>query len=193
MKQAWHQLAVATLAATALQPAAAAADLRDLPITRTGSALYLNGTRWRAVGPNVYWLGLDENVIPPAGEPFYAPFNASYPTRGRITEVMAVCRALGATMIRAHTLGVSTGNPLSLWPAARSRNDKAFEIIDFAVAAARERGIRLMVPLTDNYVSRSGRNDRGRFGSLAVADVSLSYRTTTTEARYDFSNLICCT
>lgn len=130
----------------------ATTDPRNLPITRHGSTLLLANKPWRAVGPNIYWLGLDENVIPPAGEPFYAPFNASYPTKGRVTEIMATVKALGGTMIRAHTLGVSTGNPLSLWPADGVVNEGAWEAVDWAVWQAREAGLRLMVPLADNYV-----------------------------------------
>lgn len=79
----------------------AAADVRDLPVTRSGSVLLLDGKPWKAVGPNVYWLGLDENVVPPAGEPFYARTKASYPHRGRTTEIMAVVKAMGGTMIRS--------------------------------------------------------------------------------------------
>lgn len=56
-------------------------------------------------------------------------------------------------MVRAHTLGVSTGNPLSIWPARGEVNEEAFESVDWAVAQARAYGIRLLVPLTDNYVS----------------------------------------
>jgi mannan endo-1,4-beta-mannosidase len=123
-----------------------------MPIIREGTGLYLNGTKWKAAGANVYWLGLDENVIPPAGQPFYAPFNASYPTKGRITEVMQIMQAMGATMIRAHTLGVSVGNPLSVMPEDGKINDAAFDTIDWSVYQAREHGIRLMVPLVDNYV-----------------------------------------
>lgn len=131
---------------------APSSDPRDLPIVRRGSTLLLDGDPWRAVGPNVYWLGLDENVIPPSGEPFYAPFNASYPDPGRVTEIMATVRALGGTMIRAHTLGVSTGNPLSIWPERGVVNPEAFKAVDWAVAQARAYGLRLLVPLTDNYV-----------------------------------------
>lgn len=127
-------------------------DVRDKPVVRDGATLLLAGESWKAVGPNVYWLGLDENVIPPAGQPFYAPFNASYPTKERITEVMATVKALGGTMVRAHTLGVSTGNPLSLMPEPGQINEKAFETIDWAVYQAREYGLRLLVPLTDNFV-----------------------------------------
>ncbi|KAI1260999.1 glycoside hydrolase superfamily [Xylariaceae sp. FL1019] len=121
------------------------------PVTRVGSILLVDGQEWKAVGPNIYWLGLDENVIPPAGQPFYAPTDASYPTIDRITEEMAVVKALGGTMIRAHTLGISVGNPLSVWPEANVVNEKAFDIIDWAVYQAGQYGVRLLVPLVDNY------------------------------------------
>lgn len=123
------------------------------PVTRNGTSLLINGKVWKMVGPNVYWLGLDENVTPPAGEPFYAPTKSSYPTKERITEAMATVRALGGTMIRGHTLGVSTGNPLSVWPEPRVVNEKAFDTIDWAVYQAGLYGIRLLIPLVDNYVS----------------------------------------
>ncbi|KAJ0121610.1 endo-1-4-beta-mannosidase C [Diaporthe amygdali] len=148
----------------------ARADTSNLPITRDGSALLLNGEPWKAVGPNVYWLGLDENVIPPAGEPFYSPSNASYPTKGRTTEVMAIVKALGGTMIRAHTLGVSTGNPLSVWPEEGVVNEQAFESIDWAVFQARAFGLRLLVPLTDNYDYYHG----GKYNFLRWAGFNLT-------------------
>lgn len=146
------------------------ADTSNLPITREGSTLLLNGEPWKAVGPNVYWLGLDENVIPPAGEPFYPPTNASYPTKGRATEVMAIVRALGGTAIRAHTLGVSTGNPLSVWPESGVVNEQAFESIDWAVYQARAYGLRLLVPLTDNYDYYHG----GKYNFLRWAGFNLT-------------------
>ena len=151
-------LCIATAAAATAYSATASAhpkqqvyaDIRDAPVTRQGSNLLLAGNPWKAVGGNVYWLGLDENVTPPAGEPFYAPSRASYPTKGRITEAMAMVRAMGGTSIRSHTLGVSTGNPLSLMPALGRINPQAFETIDWAVYQARQYGLRLLVPLTDN-------------------------------------------
>ena len=117
----------------------------------------LDGQPWTASGANVYWLGLDENVIPPAGEPFYAPFNASYPTLGRITEVMNTLQTMGAHTIRSQTLGVSVGNPLSLMPSLGVYNEQAFNTIDWAVYRARQHGLRIMAPLTDNYVSNPTR------------------------------------
>ena len=132
--------------------AAAVADTLS-PVTRNDTRLLVDGKEWKAVGPNIYWLGLDENVVPPAGEPFDPPTRASYPTKGRITDAMATVKALGGTIIRSHTLGVSVGNPLSVMPEPGVINEDAFEAIDWAVYQAGKYGIRLMVPLTDNWVS----------------------------------------
>lgn len=61
-------------------------------------------------------------MIPPKGQPFYAPYNASYPTKGRITEIMNTVKTMGGRVIRSQTLGISVGNPLSLWPTLTTRN-----------------------------------------------------------------------
>ncbi|KAK0734872.1 glycoside hydrolase superfamily [Lasiosphaeria miniovina] len=150
--------------------AAPRADIRDVPVTREGSTLLLDGKPWKAVGANVYWLGLDENVTPASGEPYYAPLKASYPTKGRTTEIMAVVKAMGGTAIRAHTLGVSTGNPLSLVPAPGQVNKQAFEPIDWAVWQAREYGLRLLIPLTDNFDYYHG----GKYNFLRWAGFNLT-------------------
>lgn len=126
---------------------------RNSYVYREGTSLRLLGDPWTASGANVYWLGLDENIIPPAGQPFYAPLNASYPTKGRITEVMNTLVTMGAKLIRGHTLGVSVGNPLSLSPALGVYNDAAFESMDWAIFQAWQHGLRIFAPLTDNYVS----------------------------------------
>jgi mannan endo-1,4-beta-mannosidase len=125
---------------------------RNSYVYRDHTRLKLNGQIWTASGANVYWLGLDENVIPPAGAPFYAPFNASYPTKGRITEIMNTLVTMGARTIRSQTLGVSTGNPLSLMPTLGVYNEQAFDTIDWSVYQARRHGLRIVAPLTDNYV-----------------------------------------
>jgi len=58
---------------------------------------------------------------------------------------------MGTTVIRGHTLGVSTGNPRSFEPALNTFNHSALEIADFAVAYGSKLGLRFIVPLTDNY------------------------------------------
>ena len=125
---------------------------RNSYVYRHGAELRLDGQRWTASGANVYWLGLDENVRPLPGAPFYAPFNASYPTFGRITEVMNTLQTMGAHVIRSQTLGVSVGNPLSVMPALGEYNEQAFATIDWSVFQARQHGLRIVAPLVDNYV-----------------------------------------
>jgi mannan endo-1,4-beta-mannosidase len=118
----------------------------DTHITRHGSALYLGPNRWTASGANVYWLGLDENVQPPAGEPYDPKTKASYPTKARITEAFDTLVALGARTARSQTMGVSVGNPLSVMPNLGVVNEKAFESMDWAVKEARRTGVRIFAP-----------------------------------------------
>jgi len=121
----------------------------------------------------VYWLGLDENVIPPAGQPFYAPFNASYPTNGRITEVMNTLVTMGAKTIRSQTLGVSVGNPLSLEPALNEWNHNAFATMDWSIYQARTHGIRIFAPLVDNYdYYHGGKYDFLRFRGINISSTA---------------------
>ncbi|KAI0428872.1 glycoside hydrolase superfamily [Xylaria sp. FL1042] len=157
--------AVSTLAIPSLPRAG-----RLSPVIRNGSTLLVDGKQWKAVGPNVYWLGLDENVVPAAGEPYDPSTHSSYPTKERITEVMAVVNALGGTMIRTHTLGVSTGNPLSIWPKKGVVNEEAFNAIDWAVYQAGLYGVRLLVPLVDNYDYYHG----GKYNFLRWAGFDLT-------------------
>nr|OQO27610.1 hypothetical protein B0A51_03599 [Rachicladosporium sp. CCFEE 5018] len=147
--------------------------LRNSYVVRKGSELQLGGKRWTSSGANVYWLGLDENVIPPAGQPFYAPTNASYPTHGRITEIMNTLVTMGAHTIRSQTLGVSTGNPLSLEPDLNVFNEAAFDTIDWTVFQARQHGIRIFAPLVDNYDYYHG----GKFNFLRWRGINISSTT----------------
>jgi mannan endo-1,4-beta-mannosidase len=149
-------------------------DITDEPVVRNGSQLSLGGEPWYASGANVYWLGLDQNVIPPPGQPFYASYNASYPTKGRITEIMNTLNVMGANVIRSHTLGISVGNPLSLEPELGRFNDEAFDTIDWSIYQARERGLRIIVPLIDNYDYYHG----GKFVFLRWNGINLTYPTT---------------
>lgn len=137
-------------ASTALAPAGSLAGSTAAPspsthgrasfVTREGSQLTLDGRRFRFAGPNIYWLGLDENVG-----------GVDYPTYFRIRDALQTARGMGATVVRAHTLGVSTGDPRSLEPTLDEFNDQAFATIDYAIAQAGRLGLRLIVPLTDNW------------------------------------------
>lgn len=114
---------------------------RNYFVERENTKLKLVGKDFRIVGANAYWLGLDENVIP----------DPSYPSKRRVMEVMGIVSAMRGTTIRSHTLGISVGNPLSIEPSLDVFNDAAYESIDFAILAARIYGIKLLIPLVDNY------------------------------------------
>ncbi len=105
-------LTVASLAGAGPAQEQVHADIRDASVTREGSKLLLAGKPWKAVGGNVYWLGLDENVTPPSGEPFYAPLKARLSHQGAYHRSQwPLSRLWCAVRAPAHTLGVARGTP----------------------------------------------------------------------------------
>ncbi|EJD39084.1 glycoside hydrolase, partial [Auricularia subglabra TFB-10046 SS5] len=145
---------------------------RDAFVTRKSTELFLLNEPFRVVGPNIYWLGLDENV------------GIAYPSKSRVLDAMAAVSAMRGTVIRAHTLGASIGHPLSIMPALDVWNEDAYEAIDFAVLAARVYGIKLLIPLTDNvskyqFVQWHGHNFSGVGASITPEDVGAYFYNTT--------------
>lgn len=108
-------------------------------VHRDGTRLILDGKTFRYGGANLYWLGLDENVG-----------GVAYPTHFRISDGLETAKDMGATVVRAQTLGISTGNPLSVEPSLGDFNPAAFDTIDYSVYRAGQLGLRLNIPLT-NY------------------------------------------
>ncbi|MFB9239323.1 carbohydrate binding domain-containing protein [Plantactinospora siamensis] len=135
-------------------------------VVRDGTRLTVAGRPFRFAGPNEYWLGLDENVggVDPTDPP-----TVDYPTYFRIRDGLTTAKAMGSTVVRAHTVGVSTGNPRSLEPALGQFNERAFDSIDYSVAEAGRLGLRLIVPLTDNWqYYHGGRYDFLRWLGLST-------------------------
>lgn len=74
-----------------------------------------------------------------------------HPTYFRINDALKTARAMNATVVRSHTLGTSLGCPKCIQPEAGEFNEDAFAPIDYAIARARAYGLRLIVPLTDQW------------------------------------------
>ncbi|QHC69224.1 carbohydrate binding domain-containing protein [Rathayibacter sp. VKM Ac-2801] len=135
-----------TLVATASSAQAAPADWTSANtafVQREGTALTLDGERFRASGTNIYWLGLDENVG-----------GVDYPTYFRIKDALDTAAQLGVTVVRSHMMTSTSqdaADPLALMPRLGEYNEEAFRTIDFAVAYAGTLGIRLVLPLTDQW------------------------------------------
>lgn len=137
-------------------------------VQRDGSRLTLGAATFRFAGANLYWAGLDENVggVSPA-----QAGTVDYPSFFRIRDGLTTARAMGATVVRAHTLGVSLGTPKALTPSLGTTNPAAFATMDYSVAQAKRLGLRLVVPLTDNWeYYHGGRFDILRGLGLSTAD-----------------------
>lgn len=109
-------------------------------VVRSGTELMLGGNPFRFSGANIYWLGLDQNVG-----------GINYPTDFRIDDALATAQQMGASVVRSHTLGISVGNSFSIEPSLGTFNDVAFQSVDYAIFSAKNHGLRLIIPFTDNW------------------------------------------
>ncbi len=111
-------------------------------MTRSGSSLLLAGTPQRFGGANAYWLGLDDNNGTSAG---------SFPSHTQITNAFTGMTQMGVNLVRAHSIGISTGTSKSYETAVGVYNDANLDSADYAVYQAKQHGTYLMIPMTDNW------------------------------------------
>ena len=109
-------------------------------VTRSGGSLQLDGKPFRFSGPNVEWLGLT------AYGP-HDPVGPRYPSRFEIDDALDTARAMGAKVVRSQTLGDTVGCELCIEPELGVFNPKAFDTIDYAIKAARDRDLKLIITL----------------------------------------------
>ncbi|MGO4541658.1 cellulase family glycosylhydrolase [Paenibacillus sp. 2TAB19] len=129
-------------------------------VTREGSRLMLDGKSFRFAGPNIYWLGLDENVN-----------GVDWPTPYRVIDALDTALEMGANVVRSHTLGASHGNPKAIMPEPGVYNEEAFRRVDFAIAEAGKRGLKLIIPFVCNWdYYHGGRLTFVRWNGLDDAD-----------------------
>ncbi|NBP15092.1 hypothetical protein EBU95_11950 [bacterium] len=101
------------------------------------NSFVINNTKFVPVGFNAYWLGLTENY--------------DYPLKVQVDEMFDAAVKLKATVIRAHTLGITSGSHNSLRSPNGTVNNNAWEAIDYAFYKAKQTGIKLICPLIDAY------------------------------------------
>jgi mannan endo-1,4-beta-mannosidase len=106
-------------------------------VTRRGSQLMLNGHPFRFAGANMHWL--------PFGD------STKYTSQFEINDGLDAAKEMGLTVVRSHDLGISVGCSNCIEPALGAFNETALEHDDYVIKAARDHGIRLIIPLTDNY------------------------------------------
>jgi hypothetical protein len=103
--------------------------------------LVLNGKAFRFSGSNIYWGGLDNN----------ARTGINYPTPFRVDSALQTMAAMGETVVRCQTCGISTGNPLSVEPYLGGFSQTALRHIDYFIAQAQRYGLKVVIPFTDSY------------------------------------------
>ncbi|ORY88384.1 glycoside hydrolase superfamily [Leucosporidium creatinivorum] len=109
----------------------------------TGQGLALDGTAFRVVGANIYWMCNDENVGLPKGE---------YTDKGRVREALAIAVAMGGNTVRLTSCGTSVGSTYSSETALGVFATGAhWDIYDYVIYAAGQYGLRVILPLTDDY------------------------------------------
>ena len=113
-------------------------------LSRSGTHLQVNGRQVRLSGMNAYWVGLNDNVRDGSGAPVF-------PGHSELESAFSGMRSMGASLVRAHTVGVSAGTPRSFSPAAGSYVAANLDSADYAVYLAGLKGIYLMVPVTDQW------------------------------------------
>ena len=113
-------------------------------VTMTQGHLYLRGGPFRFAGANAYWLGLDENIRDGAGNP-------THPTHARINSALTTAAGAGLRVVRSHSLGISVGCATCLEPKLGVFNDSQLDSADYAIYRAGQLGLKLMIPLTDEW------------------------------------------
>ena len=119
---------------------AAQASHNDEFVKRAGTRLTLGGESYRYSGPNIEWLGIEA----------YGPDDSMgprYPSHLEIDDVLDTAAMMGARVVRSQTMGDSVGCDLCIEPRAGVFNPQAFQSIDYAIKAAHERGLRLIITL----------------------------------------------
>ena len=146
-------LAVLVTAVVAAAPAVAQADPWDF-VTRGGSQLMLDGHPFRFSGANIEWLGL----VGYGPLNFQPGQNERFPTEYEVNDALATAKEMGASVVRAQTLGDTVGCANCLEPALNQYNAQAFRVMDYAIMRARYYGIRLILEFQGDSRAVNGGN-----------------------------------
>jgi mannan endo-1,4-beta-mannosidase len=147
-------LLVACLSAISV-PAFATSAFHDF-IKVHGDQLIEDGKPFRFISWNIPNLQLIEDNV---------PFNETnpwrLPDRFELTDALATVRQMGGTVARTYVLSVRRTNDTPEMPrhvlGPGKFNEDAFRALDLAMQVANEQGVRLIIPLVDNWSWQGGR------------------------------------
>ncbi len=131
-------------------------------VTRSGTDFVLNGQNFRAAGTNNYYL-------------WYKKLNCTLPGEGCVQEVFDDAKAMNLTVIRTWLFGEGTNGGAG-WdgyyfqPYPGVYDEATFAHFDEVIQMADERGIRLVLPLVNNWNDFGGMSQYNAWCNLTAHD-----------------------
>ncbi len=123
-------------------PGLTSAQFVNAFVRRRGARLYVAGRPFRFAGANAESLGLrNYGPILSVGQKLGSE---RYATKYEVDDVLETLHEMGATVVRAQTIGDTIGCALCLEPSLGHFNARAFRELDMVVAQARLHGIKLI-------------------------------------------------
>jgi hypothetical protein len=153
-------LVVATIG-LGLSPLAGAQELASF-ITRSGDKLMDGEKEYRFIGFNIPNLQMvEDNYALGAKSPWRLP------DEFELTDALESVRQMGGTVVRTYVLSVRrAGSDMGDDVYVRGPgefNEEAFRALDLALDVARKKGVRLIIPLVDNWKWQGGREEYASF------------------------------
>jgi len=131
-------------------------------ISASGDQLMEGAKPFRFISWNIPNLQLIEDNVP-----FQETNPWRLPNRFELTDALATVRQLGGTVVRTYVLSVQRTNDTPDAPrhvlGPGKFNEDAFRSLDLALQIANEQGIRLIIPLVDNWTWQGGRAEYAGF------------------------------
>ncbi|HMP05515.1 MAG TPA: cellulase family glycosylhydrolase [Lacipirellulaceae bacterium] len=155
------RLALPLLLDGALSPPASA-QISEF-ITRRGDQLYEGDQPFRFISFNIPNLLLVEDNFAPGAE---TPWG--WPNEYELTDALESVRQMGGTVVRTYVLSVrrDAGSDIGDHVYVRGPgefNEEAFRALDLALEVAHKTGVRLIIPLVDNWKWQGGRAEYAAF------------------------------
>ncbi len=131
-------------------------------ITRDGDKLMDGDKEFRFVSFNIPNLHLVEDDFAPDKKTAWG-----WPTEFEIADALASVDQMGGTVVRTYVLSVKRegsdmGDEVYV-KAPGEFNERAFEVLDLVLKTAREKGVRVFVPLVDQWWWMGGRAEYAAF------------------------------
>jgi mannan endo-1,4-beta-mannosidase len=152
---------IAALCSTVISTSATEAPLQNF-ITARGDQLLDGDQPFRFISFDIPNLQLIEDNVPFTGT---NPWRL--PDQFELTDALATMREMGGTVVRTYVISVIRPDDLPGTPrhvlGPGKFNEEAFRELDLAIKTANEQGIRLIIPLVDNWVWQGGRAEYAGF------------------------------